>query len=342
MTDKIDVAIYDFRHFSEKGGINKFNKNVISAISDMNKTTRFRHFYKSWMLKYKLITNLFRLVNYFSGYRLVAFCFKLWLDRVKPKYCIVNFGSLLRYCSGNETKFIFVQHQNLDTLLKNKSNLKQVSNLSSFFQKIHTVVNLSEGDKKQFMSLANECNIVVIPHMTDFQILKKKKKPDKKTLLMIARLDNRQKRFDLAIDVMRFIPDKKLKIYGDGSDKELIQDYINQSDVNNVSLYDYPKDLISVLDSGDMHLMVSDYEGFGIVNLEASARGLPCIIRNTFPASESLSFSRALVNSDDPAVIAEAINEVYQQYEVYSDFSICTAQRTGKDEFIKKWKSIIV
>ncbi|TOC20155.1 glycosyl transferase family 1, partial [Vibrio parahaemolyticus] len=68
-------------------------------------------------------------------------------------------------------------------------------------------------------------------------------------------------------------------IYGDGPDRNYILGLINSLGLKNVRLHPATNDVENVLESYDVHLMTSDYEGFGFSNIEAMRKGLPLIIR---------------------------------------------------------------
>lgn len=65
----------------------------------------------------------------------------------------------------------------------------------------------------------------------------------------------------------------------------------------------------ALLDNHDLLVMPSRLEGFGIVFVEALARGLPCIGRNAYAMPEIIEdgVTGALVDSDTPEVLAESI-----------------------------------
>ena len=81
----------------------------------------------------------------------------------------------------------------------------------------------------------------------------------------------------------------------------------------------------NLMDTHDLFLMPSRIEGFGIVFVEALARGLPCIARQSFAMPELIKpgFNGALIDEDDPEVLAKSVLAVLDNEEVY--------ERTARD-----------
>jgi glycosyltransferase involved in cell wall biosynthesis len=78
-------------------------------------------------------------------------------------------------------------------------------------------------------------------------------------------------------------------------------------------------DVARLYDSHDLLVMPSRLEGFGIVFVEALARGLPCVGRNAFAMPEIIEPGRSggLVDGDDPEELA-TIAGVLADDEVYA------------------------
>jgi glycosyltransferase involved in cell wall biosynthesis len=76
-----------------------------------------------------------------------------------------------------------------------------------------------------------------------------------------------------------------------------------------------------LLDEHDVLVMPSRLEGFGIVFVEALARGLPCIGRRAFAMPEIIEegVTGGLIDSDDPAELARAIQNVLASDEIFAE-----------------------
>lgn len=105
------------------------------------------------------------------------------------------------------------------------------------------------------------------------------KPADSKTVCAIGRLDY-QKGYDLLIPSWKKVvashPDWKLKIYGDGSERDNLQNLITKFDLEkSVTLCGFCTDVGYVLSQSDIFVFPSRFEGFGNVLLEAMVYGVP-------------------------------------------------------------------
>ena len=120
------------------------------------------------------------------------------------------------------------------------------------------------------------------------ELLENKKQKNKR-LIIIARLENKQKRLDLAIRAMKKLSDFTLEIYGAGSDEEMFRELIKQEKLeDNVFLMGATNKVKEKLDECSIFIMTSEFEGYGITNIEAMRRGLPIVLRNTFDAAPDI------------------------------------------------------
>ena len=74
--------------------------------------------------------------------------------------------------------------------------------------------------------------------------------------------------------------DIEFRIYGMGSERKRIEEYVRSNGLSNVRLMGFAgeKEKVRIYDSFDAFVFPSMYEGFGLPILEAQARGLPVII----------------------------------------------------------------
>jgi glycosyltransferase involved in cell wall biosynthesis len=80
-----------------------------------------------------------------------------------------------------------------------------------------------------------------------------------------------------------------------------------------------PGRVARLYDEHDLFVMPSRQESFGIVFAEALSRGLPCVARNAYAMPEIVTpgVSGALVDTDDPELLAQAIASVLSDDEIY-------------------------
>lgn len=104
---------------------------------------------------------------------------------------------------------------------------------------------------------------------------------DPDLVVMLARLDQ-QKSIDDAIrafqHVVRKAPTARLEIYGRGPEEKALAALIRQLGLEkSVKLKGYTTDAAGVYERASACLLTSRYEGFGLVVLEAIARGCPVV-----------------------------------------------------------------
>ncbi len=100
-------------------------------------------------------------------------------------------------------------------------------------------------------------------------------------IIAVGRL-HPQKRFDRLIEAFSFIANKYpnwfVDIYGEGGEKEQVVKKITDLGLSNrIYLKGETNDIYSEYKKSQFFVLSSDYEGFGLVLLEAMACGIPCV-----------------------------------------------------------------
>ena len=145
---------------------------------------------------------------------------------------------------------------------------------------IDALVLLTNKQKEDIKNrFGNRDNYYVIPHSITIPNITEKK-IDKKVVI-ISRL-HPEKRLDHSIKAFKKvsanIPDAKLYIYGDGQEKNKLQNLIESLKLeNNVKLMGYSNEVNKILQSAECSLLTSQYEGFALSIQESLANGTPVI-----------------------------------------------------------------
>lgn len=344
-------ASYD--HPANQGGVSTFNRNIIKIFSEEDikilayKTAKKKLFdYKiNGLIEIYPKNRIFRSIDSrIFNYRIRDFLTRRIMKKLNPQVCIFNSPTdLERMANIKKVKKILVQHIDFDSYLKiykiNKIEFKKL------IEKLDLFICLSEYDKQRFseeLEITEE-KFKVIRHTCGIEILEEKKEKDK-NLVMIARLNNHQKRFDLAIKAMKKLPDFTLKIYGIGN-TELLKKIIRENDINNVFLCGPTNNVKEKLDMAGIFVMTSDYEGYGITNIEAMRRGLPIILRDTYDAARDVVVNNKngilLEKEWDEDKFVEAIKKIYNNYEWFSENSKKLGERYDLKLIAKEWKKIL-
>ena len=126
------------------------------------------------------------------------------------------------------------------------------------------------------------CMCVYIPNSIDSVPEEVSSLSDKK-LVSVGRLSPEKGYLDLLkvySKLLKEVSDWTLDIIGDGSDREILEEYIEKNNLKDkVTLHGFlGKDEIDkILHKSSIYLMTSYTESFGIVLLEAMSHGIPCI-----------------------------------------------------------------
>lgn len=148
-------------------------------------------------------------------------------------------------------------------------------------RKFDKFVVLTEEDQKKWGALGN---IVVIPNgVKDLKIIRKSSLEEKR-VIAVGRLDY-QKGFDKLIDAWHLLmqnnpslQDWRLDIFGQGEWRDLLNDKIRNLELSNSVKINKPSnDIFSEYGKSSLLVMSSNYEGFGMVLVEAMACGVPCV-----------------------------------------------------------------
>lgn len=268
------------------------------------------------------------------------------IKELKPDVVILGFPHEVNYLEKVECKKILVQHINYSIYIKNffKENEKLIKIVK---QNIDSFIFLSNYDLEIFkerLELDKE-KLKVIRHSSEINSLKNNKNNKNNNLIMVARLQNNHKRFDLAIKSMKRLPNFNLKIYGDGPDREKLERLIEKEKIENVYLMGGTNKIQEVLDEASIFIMTSDFEGYGITNIEAMRRGLPIILRNTFEAAQDIIVDNkngVLLNkiwNEDEFI--EAIFKIYNNYDYYSQNALFLSERYNQEIIKEEWIKLI-
>ena len=275
---------------------------------------------------------------------------KLIKDKVNEnleEIIVFSFPYEVQLLKDIKAKKILVQHGNFDNYMSNycqgrKDYIDGIRNDTDYF------IALSPKDAERFKKELNlkDNQIKVIRHSTNIELLEKKKEKNKK-LIMIARIDIFHKGLDLAVKVMKKLPDFTLDIYGEehreGELKKL-ENIIKENNITNVFFRGKTNKVQEKLDESGIFIMTSNYEGYGITNIEAMRRGLPIVLRNTFEAASDIVIDNGVLlekewNEDK---FVEAVRKIYDDYEYYSENSKKLGERYSPQVIKKEWDKLFM
>lgn len=343
------IISIDFNSLDYMGGTSTFNNNLSKIFShDISFITyyKFKNGPVGNELNLKIKKNLFfKILNFISSYRLSSFLIKRKIPK-ETDILIINSPSFLRFKLPGKKKFLIL-HQDIDVMMNNRSNF---AGSKYYFDKVINQINYfiipSEEDK---IKLINKYNVdsgklLVIPHLSKVPMLHSGSlKRGTKKIIMICRLYNKQKRIDLVLNAMTYLKDWQLTIVGDGPDSEYLKNIKEKNNLDNVIFHGSSNNISELLDQHSIHIMSSDYEGFGLTNIEAISRGLPIIIRNTFPAAKTIiNDSGVLLDKDwNQDEFIKALEKIYSNYDYYSKNALENASKYSIEQVKSAWEKIL-
>jgi len=119
------------------------------------------------------------------------------------------------------------------------------------------------------------------------------------------------------------IPEAELLIVGDGRERERLEELSRSLGLRDVHFEGAKEDLEAYYSGSRVLALPSRTEGFGLVALEAMARGLPVVATRTGGIPEVVLHRRTgiLVEPDNPEALAEALIEVLSNGELWKRLS---------------------
>lgn len=284
---------------------------------------------------------VFRVVNKLLKNRIRDYEVRQQIKKIEPEICILRTPRDIKVLKGIKVKKILVQHVNFDIYIKEDFKDKYVR--ENLVKEIDKFILLSKYDREKVIEELKfpEEKTEVIRHSSEVDINYTQKNKNKK-MVMICRLVNSHKRLDLAIKAMKQLKDFTLDIYGDGPDKEKIIEFIKNENINNVFLKGITTKISDTLDKYSIFIMTSDYEGYGITNIEAMRRALPIILRNTFEAAADIVVDNKngilLPKKWNEKEFIDSVQKIYENFNFYSNNARELARRYDVEVIKEMWK----
>ncbi len=218
--------------------------------------------------------------------------------------------------------------------------------------KADKIVVLTEKDLNLYkLNFNPRAELVHIYNPTEKNSFKYDYDMSSKKILSVGRLSY-QKGFDMLVDVASKIFDKhkdwEWHIYGDGEDREKINQLIIDKNLqNNVKLMGRTDKMKELYNEYAMYVMTSRYEGFAMVNIEAHYAKLPIVSFNCDCGPDEIiqdGINGYLVECFDIDKMADRINYLIENKEVrkkMSDNTMLDKEKLQMENVIKEWKKIL-
>ena len=173
--------------------------------------------------------------------------------------------------------------------------VREVSRLSLAFciRSSHKFIVLSPSFisvTQKYARVAKDGKILSITNPVTINV-PTKELPKEKEIIYVGRVDYNQKRTFRVIDIWRELeplyPDWKLTVVGDGEDRADLERLIQAYGLDRVSVTGFVNPT-AYYQRASLLLLTSEYEGFGLVIVEAMKFGVVPIVYNSYETAEDL------------------------------------------------------
>ncbi len=203
-----------------------------------------------------------------------------------------------------------------------------------------------------YFSKAIRCKTVIIPNPISGNLPEVWHGKRDKRIVNFCRLE-KQKNIPLLIDAFSIFrrnhKEYQLDIYGDGTEREYIQTYIESRNLRtSVTLHPASPEIHKLVSNAMMYVSSSDYEGISNSMLEALALGIPTICTDC-PCGGARMFIRDgengfLVRVGDSNELAQKMSDLAENAKlrnVFSQNSIKIREDISSDKIVGKWMDIL-
>ena len=313
------VAFNLSNYLCEKGNdVHVLTINNRDQLSErLNTEVRFTTFNKK-----RIISSLIPLIRFMRTENIDCFISNVW-----PVTIVSVVASF--FCSGFRKKLLLIEHCNLGEEFKRRSKLFRLLlrlSISILYNRVHKVIAVSYGVREDLIrkGLRKEKTKVIYdpayPNLTEDKVLceEGKKTFFKQDCLKISAVGHhqKQKNYPNLVNAVEILKNKRkincqVIIAGEGPESNNIEDLIHQKKLTNeIILLGFTPNPISLIEESDLFVLSSDYEGFGMVIVEALSVG-KTVISTDCPSgpSEIIGDNEFgyLCRVDNPSDLAERI-----------------------------------
>lgn len=200
-------------------------------------------------------------------------------------------------------------------------------------------MNFSEGEEDKFTAIPNMLSF--LPEQCDYE----EKKP---IVLLVSRMDERQKRIKLALKIWKRIPNNgwELKIVGVGEDWEYYKRLAKKWQLKNIS-FDGLQNPLPYYKSASIFLMTSAAEGWGLTLTEAQQCGCVPIAFDSYSAVHDIILSGRngyIVPNNDIDEYVRVLQELMNNDTLRAEMAANAqkdVQRFSRENIAKQWKTLL-
>ncbi|WP_418585847.1 glycosyltransferase family 4 protein [Intestinibacter sp.] len=194
----------------------------------------------------------------------------------------------------------------------------------------------------------------VIPNPVNEECINTQSINKRKNLIVSAGRLNNQKNYDLLIDAFSDIEkdysDYYVEIYGQGPEKDRLQEKVNQLGLQERILFKGVKtNVMKHISDAKLYIMSSDFEGFPNALVEAMASGLP-VISTDFPTGVARELIRDEENGyvipvGDRKKLSQAMVKIISNEEIQKKMStnnVKLREQLNVNNIVSKWNKLFM
>ena len=232
--------------------------------------------------------------------------------------------------------------------LKLRNRVRKVS-----VKNVNAIVTLTEQDREYYkQELKFKCPICAIHNPKTYLGTENEEyKIESKTIISVGRLTY-QKGFDRLVKVANIVlkeyPDWQWKVFGEGEDKQMLQDMIEERGLeNNIKLMGNTENISKEYHNSAMFVMTSRFEGLPMTIIEAKCHKLPCIsfdIKTGPRECIADGVNGFLVEDGDIEGISNRVKELIRDNKKRIEFSNHAQDNINEfsiETIVPKWKQLI-
>lgn len=269
------------------------------------------------------------------------------LDKVKPDYYVSTTYSInlidIILSVRTQARKIIESHVACYTVMKSNNSNHQflMRTLASLFDrwvlcklpKADLVVALTKGDARDWSLYSDRVKVIPNP-VTHYPEHVLPHDGNGHRIICVGRLDN-QKGYDMLIDAFAMIESQcigwHIDIFGEGSDKAMLLDKINQLGLQKrIIIHSPTSEIFYEYQRSEFLVLSSRYEGFPLIILEAMACGIPCVAFRCKYGPEDIIQNKKdglLVDDGDVQALAEKMLWMI----IHTEERLCMGQTARKN-----------
>lgn len=312
----------------------------------LNRKSLLFRFSKSLILKRKFYKQIKTIIKEFKPDTIIS-----------PTYPLDIIGELAS--AKGHSKLIIESHMTYEQALKefNKSRSRLESIIAKLYdkfvlkllQKCDCLVVLTHGDYNFWSQYIPHVKVLPNP-LTSYPEVINDIPKDFYRIISVGRLTS-IKRFDRLIDAFATIcnnnPNWHIDIFGDGSDKDMLNNQISKLGLNKrVIIHPPTNDIYTEMKKSQFLVMTSESEGFALVLIEAMACGIPCVSFDCpYGPGEIIEHNKTglLAVNGDITDLANKMNYLMMNPEIIEKMSKearLSAVKYKKETVMKAWEQL--